>query len=53
MLQKILTIISIMFSFLNAFEVNTHQALTRCAITNSCSNGKAENLFDFGSFPLS
>lgn len=35
------------FSILFSFEVNTHQALTRCAITNSCGNGKAENLISF------
>ena len=34
-------------NFLNAFEVNTHQALTRCAITNNCNNGRAENLINF------
>jgi len=32
---------------LNAFEVNTHQALTRCAITNSCGNGYTKNLENF------
>ncbi len=30
-----------------AFEVNTHQALTRCAITSSCGNGYAKNLYEF------
>jgi len=29
------------------FEVNTHQALTRCVISNSCSNGTTQNLENF------
>ncbi len=41
--QKILLLIMGIYSCLNAFEVNTHQALTRCAITNGCSNGRTQN----------
>ena len=45
--QKILLLIISVYSCLNAFEVNTHQALTRCAIASSCSNGSALNLENF------
>ncbi len=47
-------IVGILLTFLpliaNAYEVNTHQAITRCAITDKCSsNGKvrSENLDNF------
>lgn len=34
--------------YLHGFEVNTHQALTRCAITDDCNdNGGTGNLDDF------
>jgi len=46
-MQKILVLITVIYSFLDAFEVNTHQALTRCAITSSCGNGTTQNLHDF------
>jgi len=45
--QKFLLLIIGMHSCLDAFEVNTHQALTRCAITSNCNNGYAKNLYDF------
>ena len=45
--QKILLLIMGIYSCLDAFEVNTHQALTRCAITSNCNNGYAKNLYDF------
>jgi hypothetical protein len=47
MFQKILLLIMGIYSCLDAFEVNTHQALTRCAITSSCSNGSSKNLESF------
>ena len=42
-IQFILTTIGIL-----AFEVNTHQAITRCALTQECSqNGGVSNLENF------
>ena len=46
-MQKLLILIVGISNFLNAFEVNTHQALTRCAITSSCGNGTSKNLYVF------
>ena len=46
-IQRILVLIVGIVSFVYSFEVNTHQALTRCAITSSCSNGYAQNLYSF------
>ncbi|MBU1668725.1 hypothetical protein KKC13_09925 [bacterium] len=48
MKNQILLIILCGIGYLHAFEVNTHQALTRCAITNDCNdNGGTKNLDDF------
>ena len=43
----LLFLLSIVNSY--SFEVNTHQAITRCAITNKCktTDGKAYNLENF------
>ena len=46
-MKKLLIGTIILWNFLNAFEVNTHQALTRCAITSSCGNGYTQNLYSF------
>jgi len=34
-------------SSISAFEVNTHQAITRCAITTECNQNGAVNLHKF------
>ncbi len=44
--QKIVLIFLVVIK-LFSFEVNTHQALTRCAITDSCANGYTQNLESF------
>ena len=43
----VLTVVSNSIAF--AFEINTHQALTRCANNHECSAGnvRSENLFNF------
>jgi len=49
-LQKILIVSILGVSSLYSWEVNTHQALTRCATTNECKNDgsfRAENLQNF------
>ena len=49
-MQKIFIWIMVLHSFLNAFEVNTHQALTRCAAAGCLGNPGAQNLYDFVNF---
>ena len=46
-MKNLFMVIITFCNFLSAFEVNTHQALTRCAITSSCSNGYTQNLEEF------
>lgn len=46
-LQLGLFLIFILTSNVDAFEVNTHQAMTRCAITNECNKGGSANLDTF------
>ena len=45
--MKIKILFILIITYLIGFEVNTHQALTRCAITNNCGNGYAQNLENF------
>ncbi|HHD75657.1 MAG TPA: hypothetical protein ENK95_02385 [Campylobacterales bacterium] len=48
MKKKILVIVLCSLEYLYGFEVNTHQALTRCAITTECNNnGGTQNLDTF------
>ncbi|MBU1668727.1 hypothetical protein KKC13_09935 [bacterium] len=54
MKNKILWLLLFGLECIYGFEVNTHQALTRCAITPECNqNGGTKNLDDFYSFPTS
>jgi len=46
--MKIIMLFSVTSLF--GFEVNTHQALIRCAITNECNQNGVKNLADFSSF---
>ena len=47
-LFTILCLTSSMFSF----EVNTHQAITRCAISKECKQAGAVNLHNFAMYAL-
>lgn len=40
-------LIPLFFTLLNAFEVNTHQAMMRCAITDECETEGSKNLETF------
>ena len=46
-MKKILIGWFLLYAFIGAFEINTHQALTRCAINGCLGNGVADNLYDF------
>jgi len=43
----ILGVVAFGISSIYAFEVNTHQAITRCAITTDCKQNGAVNLHKF------
>ena len=45
--QTLLLLLALHFPQASAFEVNTHQALTRCAITPTCGNEHSLNLLRF------
>ena len=52
MIYKIFKILLIATSILSAFEVNTHQAITRCAISKECKQSGAVNLHNFAMYAL-
>ena len=45
--MKIKLLILLSITNMYGFEVNTHQALTRCAITTNCGTEGTENLKKF------